>query len=542
MSLNYSRKNNANFNQINICNRNVVIAGMHSEKIEKYSKNVKISQQGGGQDRIKAQHEKGKLTARERIDILLDEGTFTEIDPMVTHHYHEYDMQKKKFFTDGVVGGYGTINGKQIIVFAYDFTVLGGTLSQMGAKKITKLMDHAVRIGCPIIGIMDSGGARIQEGIMSLDGFADIFYHNQQASGVIPQITASIGPSAGGSVYSPAMTDFVIMVEKIGTMFVTGPDVVKTVLGEEISFQDLGGAITHGTKSGVAHFVAKNEYDCMDYIRKLLSYIPQNNTQESPKIKTDDDPNRLDHNLINIIPDNPLQPYDMKEIINGIVDDHEFFEIHELFAPNVVVGYARMNGKAVGIIANQPLHLAGALDIDSSNKAARFIRFCDAFNIPIITLVDTPGYMPGSNQEHNGIIRHGSKLLYAYCEATVPRITLVIGKAYGGAYIAMGSKNLHTDINYAWPTAKIAVLGAEAAVKIMYRKELGDSKEPDVLKKQLIDEFSEKFENPYVAASQGTVDNVIDPAETRPMLIKALEILANKREKQIPRKHGNINL
>ncbi|MSV26033.1 MAG: methylmalonyl-CoA carboxyltransferase [Nitrosarchaeum sp.] len=515
---------------------------MHFEKIDDYLKRNKISLQGGGQDKIKDQHEKGKLTARERIDLLLDSGTFTEIDPLATHHYHEYDMQKKKFYTDGVVGGYGTINNKNIFVFAYDFTVLGGTLSHMGAKKITKLMKHAIKTGCPIIGIMDSGGARIQEGIMSLDGFADIFYHNQLASGIIPQITASIGPSAGGSVYSPAMTDFVIMVEKTATMFVTGPDVVKTVLGEDILSDDLGGAMTHGIKSGVAHFVTKNEYECMDYIKKLLSYLPQNNTEEPPKIKTDDDPNRLDHNIINIIPSNPLQPYDMKEIIHSIADDHKFFEVHELFAPNIIIGYSRLNGKVVGIVANQPLHLAGALDIDSSNKAARFIRFCDAFNIPIITLVDTPGYMPGSNQEHNGIIRHGSKLLYAYCEATVPRITLVIGKAYGGAYIAMGSKNLRTDINYAWPIARCAVLGAEAAIKIMYRKELSDSNDPESLKKQLISEYSEKFENPYVAASHGTIDNVINPAETRPMLIKALEMLVNKREKQLPRKHGNINL
>lgn len=515
---------------------------MHSEKLEEYSKKFKSALMGGGPDRIKAQHDKGKLTARERIDLLLDEGSFVEIDSLVTHHYYEYDMQKKKFFNDGVVGGYGTINGRQVYVFAYDFTVLGGTLSQMGSKKITKLMDHAVRTGCPIIGIMDSGGARIQEGILSLDGFADIFYHNQLASGVVPQITASIGPSAGGAVYSPAMTDFVIMVENIGSMFVTGPDVVKTVLGEEISFEDLGGAITHGTKSGVAHFVAKNEYDCMDYVKKLLSYIPQNNAEEPPILKTDDDPNRLDHNLVNIVPKNPLQPYDMKEIITSVVDDHKFFEVHERYAENIIVGYARLNGKVVGIIANQPLSLAGALDIDSSNKAARFIRFCDAFNIPIITFVDTPGYMPGSNQEHNGIIRHGSKLLYAYCEATVPKITLVIGKAYGGAYIAMGSKNLRTDINYAWPTARCAVLGAEAAVRIMNRKELKESKEPEKLKKQLMDEFAEKFDNPYVAASRGTVDAVIDPAKTRPELIKALEMLANKRDKQLPKKHGNINL
>ena len=515
---------------------------MHSDKIEEFTNKKKKADQGGGQDKILSQHDKGKLTARERIDLLLDEGSFTEVDALTTHHYHEFDMQKKKFFGDGVVGGYGTINERKVFVFAYDFTVLGGTLSLMGAKKITKLMAHAIRNGCPVIGIMDSGGARIQEGIMSLDGFADIFYHNELASGVVPQITASIGPSAGGAVYSPAMTDFVIMVEKVGTMFVTGPDVVKTVLGEEISFEDLGGAMTHGTKSGVAHFVVKNEYDCMDYIRKLLSYIPQNNSQEPPTVKTDDDPNRLDHNLINIIPENPLQPYDMKDIIHSIVDNHEFFEVHKLFAPNIVIGYARLNGKVIGIVANQPLNLAGALDIDSSNKAARFIRFCDAFNIPIITLVDTPGYMPGSNQEHNGIIRHGSKLLFSYCEATVPKITLVIGKAYGGAYIAMASKNLRTDINYAWPTAKIAVLGADAAVGIMNRKELAQAEDPEALKKELIDDFTEKFDNPYVAASHGTVDAVIDPAETRPMLIKALEMLANKREKQQPRKHGNINL
>ena len=403
-------------------------------------------------------------------------------------------------------------------------------------------MDHAVRNGCPIIGIMDSGGARIQEGIESLDGFGDIFYHNQLASGVVPQITASIGPSAGGAVYSPAMTDFVIMVDKLGTMFVTGPDVVKTVLGEEVSFDELGGAMTHGTKSGVAHFVAQNEYECMDYIKTLLSYIPQNNTEEPSIVSNDDDPNRLDHNLISMVPEDSLKPYDMKEIIHSIVDNHNFFEVHELFAPNIIVGFARMNGKTIGIVASQPQYLAGALDIDSSNKASRFIRFCDCYHIPILTLVDTPGYMPGTNQEHNGIIRHGSKLLYAYSEATVPKITIVIGKAYGGAYIAMGSKNLRTDINYAWPTAQIAVLGSEAAVKIMNRKELASSKDPEALKKQLVDEFTEKFANPYVAASHGTVDTVIDPAETRPMVIKALEMLSNKRDRQLPRKHGNMNL
>lgn len=515
---------------------------LHADKMDEFKRNTETSLLGGGTKRIDAQHGKGKLTARERITLLLDENSFVEVDSMVTHHYHEFDMQKRLHYNDGVVGGYGTINNRQVFVFAYDFTVLGGTLSQMGAKKITKLMDHAIRTGCPIIGIMDSGGARIQEGIMSLDGFADIFYHNQMASGVIPQITASLGPSAGGSVYSPAMTDFIVMVEKIGSMFVTGPDVVKTVLGEEISFDELGGAMAHGTKSGVAHFVAQNEYECFDCIRDLLSYMPQNNSQLPPSISVSDDPNRTNPDMLSLIPANPLQPYDMTDIINGVVDDGKFFEVHKLFAQNILVGFARLNGMAIGVVANQPMYLAGALDIDSSNKAARFIRFCDSFNIPIVTFVDTPGYMPGSDQEHNGIIRHGSKLLYAYCEAIVPKITLVIGKAYGGAYIAMGSKNLRTDVNYAWPTARCAVLGAEAAVKIMNRKDIQNAEDPARLLQELKDNFEEKFDNPYVAASHGTVDAVIDPAQTRPMLIKALTMLSNKRDKQLPRKHGNINL
>ena len=515
---------------------------MHSDKIKNFLHKRRQAEQGGGEEKIQAQHEKGKLTARERIDLLLDEGSFTEVDAMVTHHYYEFDMQSKKFFGDAVITGYGTINERQVFLFAYDFTVLGGTLSEMGAKKITKIMEHATRVGCPIIGIVDSGGARIQEGILSLDGFGSIFYHNQLASGVVPQITANIGPSAGGAVYSPAMTDFVIMVDKLATMFVTGPEVVKTVLGEEVSFDELGGAMSHGKNSGVAHFVAKNEYQCMDIVKTLLSYVPQNSTQEPPVMETGDDPNRLDNNLINIVPENSLQPYDMKEIIHSILDNHLFFEIHELFAQNIIVGFGRLNGRTVGIVANQPMVLAGALDIDSSNKTARFVRFCDCYNIPIITFVDTPGYMPGSQQEHGGIIRHGSKLLYAYCEATVPKITTIIGKAYGGAYIAMGSKNLGTDMNYAWPTAQIAVLGSEAAVKIMNRKEIDSAKDPVALKKQLVDNFTEKFANPYVAASYGTIDTVIDPAETRPALIRALEALANKREKRIPRKHGNINL
>ena len=515
---------------------------MHSEKLDEHSRKVRSALMGGGPDRVSAQHGKGKLTARERIGLLLDEGSFVEMDALVTHHYHEFDMQSKKFHGDGVVGGYGKVAGRQVFVYAYDFTVLGGTLSQMGAKKITKLMDHAVRTGCPVIGVMDSGGARIQEGILSLDGFADIFYHNQLASGVVPQITASIGPSAGGSVYSPAMTDFVVMVEKSATMFVTGPDVVKTVLGEEISFEDLGGAVSHGTRSGVAHFVARNEYDCMDCVKRLLSFVPQNNAEDPPRAASADDPDRIDNGLAGVIPENPLQPYDVKDIIRSVVDDRDFFEVHELFAPNIAVGFARLGGAPVGVVANQPLHLAGALDIDSSNKAARFIRFCDAFNVPIVTIVDTPGYMPGSNQEHNGIIRHGSKLLFAYCEATVPKITLVVGKAYGGAYIAMGSKNLRTDVNYAWPTARCAVLGAEAAVRIINRKDLEASADPEELKRGLMGSFAEKFDNPYVAASRGTVDAVIDPARTRPMLVGALRMLEGKRDRHLPRKHGNINL
>ena len=432
---------------------------MHEEKIKRLYNMKKLAEDGGGQEKIVAQHSKGKLTARERIDLLLDEGTFVEIDKYVTHRGDDPDT--KKYYGDGVITGFGTVDGRQVFVYVYDFTILGGSLGEMAGRKIVKVMDHAMKVGAPLIGILDSGGARIQEGVMSLDGYGDIFFRNTMASGVIPQITASIGPCAGGAVYSPAMTDFVVMVENIGQMFVTGPEVVKEVLSQEVSFEDLGGAKTHATKSGVAHFIAKNEYDCMDKIKKLLSYIPQNNTEETLLVESIDDPNRIDSNLIDILPENPYQGYDIKEIIKSIVDNGEFLEIHELFAENIVVGFARMGGRSVGIVANQPMYLAGALDINSSSKAARFIRFCDAFNISIVTLVDTPGYLPGSDQEHNGIIRHGSKLLFAYCEATVPKITCIIGKAYGGAYIAMGSKNLRADVNYAWPTAEIAVLGPE---------------------------------------------------------------------------------
>jgi acetyl-CoA carboxylase carboxyltransferase component len=513
---------------------------MHEEKIKRLASMKKSAESGGGQERIEAQHSKGKLTARERISLLLDEGSFVELDKYITHRSD--DPTLPKFYGDGAVTGFGTINGRQVFIFSFDFTILGGSLGEMTSKKIVKAMDHAMKVGCPIIGIIDSGGARIQEGVMSLDGYGEIFFHNTMASGVIPQITASIGPCAGGAVYSPAMTDFVVMVENVGQMFVTGPEVVKEVLSQEVSFEELGGARAHATKSGVAHFIASNEYDCFDKIKKLLSFIPHNNAEEPAIVETNDDPNRIDPKLINILPENPYQQYDMKEIIKSIVDNGDFFEVHELFAENIVVGFARMGGRSIGIIANQPMYLAGALDINSSNKAARFIRFCDAFNIPIVTLVDTPGYLPGTDQEHNGIIRHGSKLLFAYCEATVPKVTCIIGKAYGGAYIAMGSKNLRADINYAWPSAEIAVLGPEAAITIIHRRELKNASNASETKKKLAKEYRDKFANPYIAAEKGIIDVVIDPMETRPMIIQALNALANKKESRPWKKHGNINL
>ena len=513
---------------------------MHEDKLKRLYQMKKSAEGGGGQEKIDAQHSKGKLTARERLALLLDEGTFLELDKYVVHRSDDPDS--KKYYGDGVIAGFGEVHGRQVFVYVYDFTVLGGSLGEMAGKKISKLMDHAMKSGAPLIGIIDSGGARIQEGVMSLDGYGDIFFRNTMASGVIPQITASIGPCAGGAVYSPAMTDFVIMVENIGQMFVTGPEVVKEVLSQEVSFEELGGAITHATKSGVAHFVAKNEYECMDKIKKILSYIPQNNSELAPIVETTDEPNRIDTNLLNILPENPYEQYDMKQVINSIVDNGDFFEIHELFAENIVVGFARLNWRSVGIIANQPMYLAGALDINSSNKAARFIRFCDAYNIPVVTLVDTPGYLPGADQEHNGIIRHGSKLLYAYCEATVPKITCIVGKAYGGAYIAMGSKNLKADVNFAWPTAEIAVLGPEAAITIIHRRDLKQSADAASVKKKLAREFREKFANPYIAAEKGIIDMVIDPMETRPMIIAALNALTNKKEARPAKKHGNINL
>src|SRR6187551_3494334 len=513
---------------------------MREEKLKQYYDRKHSAEAGGGPDKVEAQHSKGKLTARERINLLLDPNTFTEIDKFVTHRGD--DPEVKKYYGDGLITGFGTISGRQVFIYVYDFTILGGSLGEMAGKKVSKVMTLALKVGCPLVGILDSGGARIQEGVSSLDGYGDIFLRNALASGVIPQITASIGPCAGGAVYSPAMTDFVIMVDNVGQMFVTGPEVVKEVLSQEVSFEDLGGARTHSTKSGVAHFVAENEYECMDKIKKLISFIPQNNLEISTPVESQDDPNRLEPEFSKILPENPYEQYDMKQIIKLLVDKADFLEVHERFAENIIVAFARIDGKTVGIVANQPMYLAGALDINSSTKAARFIRFCDCFNIPIVTLVDTPGYLPGTDQEHNGIIRHGSKLLYAYCDATVPKITCIIGKAYGGAYIAMGSKNLRADINYAWPTAEIAVLGPEAAITIVHRKDLKQAPNALAIKKKLAKEYRDKFANPYIAAEKGTIDLVIDPMETRIMIVKALSVLQNKRESRPARKHGNINL
>ena len=515
---------------------------MHEKKIEKLAELKKRAEKGGGDERIKAQHGKGKLTARERLSLLLDPGTFVEIDKFAITRARDFGLDKKRFHGDGVVTGYGNIHDRHVFVYAQDFTVLGGSLGEMSGKKIAKVMDHAIKTGCPIIGIIDSGGARIQEGIMSLAGYGEIFYRNTLASGVVPQITINAGPCAGGAVYSPAITDFIIMIDKISHMFVTGPEVVKTALGEDVTFEELGGAQTHGKSSGVAHFVANDEYEAMDIVKKLLSYIPQNNMEDPPYIEPTDDPNRLDSKLADVIPANPYEPYDVKQIVTSILDNNEFFEIHELWAQNIVVGFGRLNGRTVGIIANQPQYLAGSLDIDSSNKAARFIRFCDCFNIPIISLVDTPGYLPGLEQERHGIIRHGSKLLFAYCEATVPKLAVIVGKAYGGAYIAMSSKHLRTDMNFAWPTAEIAVLGPEAAINIIFRKEIAEAEDKEEVRKKLIEEYRSKFAHPYIAAEQGYIDAVIDPVETRPVLIRALESMINKKESRPYKKHGNINL
>lgn len=491
---------------------------------------------------ITVQHKKGKKTARERLEILLDPGTFVEFDRFATHRCDNFNMGQKVIPGDGVVTGWGKIDGRQVYVFAHDFTVFGGSLGEVFAEKVCKVMDLAIQNGVPIIGINDSGGARIQEGVVSLAGYTDVFYRNVEASGVIPQISIILGPCAGGAVYSPAVTDFVFMVEKTSHMFITGPDVVNSVTGEEVTFDELGGELTHSTISGVAHFTYPDEESCLENVRYLYSFLPLNNLDSTAQFKTKDSPDRIDENLNSIIPDKPNKPYNMQDIIHSIVDDHEFFEIHSHFAPNIVIGFARMDGQNVGIVANQPMHLAGTLDINASVKAARFIRFCDAFNIPLITLVDVPGFLPGKDQEHQGIIRHGAKLLYAYAEATVPLITLITRKAYGGAYNVMCSKHLHADINLAWPTAEMAVMGPEGAAKIIFRRELAKHENAAQREKELADDYREKFANPYIAADRGYIDDILEPSQTRPYLIKALEMNQFKHKKRKPRKHGNIPL
>ena len=500
------------------------------------------SRLGGGQERIDAQHKRGKLTARERLGLLLDEASFVELDPFVTHRITDFGMADNRPLGDGVVTGYGTIEGRLVYVFAEDFTVFGGSLSETHAQKICKVQDMAMKNGAPIIGLEDSGGARIQGGVVSLGGYADIFLRNTMASGVIPQISAIMGPCAGGAVYSPALTDFIVMVKDTSYMFVTGPEVIRTVTNEVVTHETLGGAMVHNTDSGVAHLAANSEEECMHMIHRLLSFLPQNNVEDPPRLDPADDPLRVDEALNAIIPDNSNKPYDMKEVIGHIVDDGDFFEIQPHFAQNILIGFARLNGRSVGIVANQPAVLAGALDIKASLKAARFVRFCDCFNIPVITFEDVPGFLPGVAQEHNGLIREGAKLLYAYCEATVPKITVITRKAYGGAYCVMNSKHIRGDLNLAWPSAEIAVMGPDAAVNIIYRDEIARSANPDETRARLIEEYKERFANPYVAAERGYVDDVIEPGETRARLISALEMLKNKRDVNPPKKHGNIPL
>ena len=508
------------------------------ERLKEKEERIKL---GGGEDKIQKQHEKGKLTARERLEILLDPGSFVEIDKFVKHRNRFFGLDKMELPADGVVTGIGEINGRPIAVFAQDFTVMGGSLGEMHAKKITKVMDVAMKMGIPLIGINDSGGARIQEGVDSLFGYGEIFKRNTLASGVIPQISVIAGPCAGGAVYSPAITDFIVMVDKKSYMFITGPQVIKAVTGEDIDFENLGGALVHNTKSGNAHFIAPDDENAMLLVKKLISYIPQNNMEEPPAIDGDYDLS-MPEGIYDVVPTDPKRGYNVKDVINLVVDGGTFFEVHEHFGRSIVVGFARVNGKTVGIVANQPSHLAGAIDIDSSDKAARFIRFLDAFNIPIITFVDTPGFLPGVAQEHGGIIRHGAKLLYAYSEATSPKITIILRKAYGGAYIAMGSKHLGADFVAAWPSAEIAVMGPEGAVNIVFRKQIKAAENPEEARKKYIEEYKEKFANPYMAASRGYVDEVIDPIKTREWLAKVLEISSTKVEARPKKKHGNIPL
>jgi acetyl-CoA carboxylase carboxyltransferase component len=496
---------------------------------------------GGGKERVDEQHAKGKLTARERIDLLLDSGSFVELDRFAKTPNITPGLEDRRILGDGVVTGHGTIDGRPVYVFAHDFTVFGGSLGETFAMKVCKVMDQAMKVGVPIIGLNDSGGARIQEGVVSLGGFAEIFHRNVLASGVVPQISAILGPCAGGAVYSPALTDFVIMVDKTSYMFVTGPDVVKSVLNEDVTFEALGGASVHSQVSGVSHFFAADEPAAIQMVKAVLSYLPQNNLEDPPVLKTGDDPNRMDRELSSIVPSDRDRAYDMKEIIQRVIDLGTFLEVQALWAQNIVVGFGRLDGRSVGVVANQPKHFAGALDNKSSVKAARFIRFCDAFNIPILTFVDVPGFLPGVDQEHSGVIKNGAKLLYAYCEATVPKLTVITRKAYGGAYDVLGSKHIRADFNFAWPTAEIAVMGPEGAIRIIYRKKIAEDADPKVVNK-LLEDYREKFANPYIAAERGYIDDVIEPQETRPQLIRALEASLNKRELRPPKKHGNLPL
>jgi propionyl-CoA carboxylase beta chain len=515
------------------------------QKLEELKHRDHLAQEGGGAARREKQHKEGKMSARERIEFLLDEGTFEETDKLVTHRCTDFGMQEQKYYGDGFITGYGRIEGRLVFVFAQDFTVFGGSLSEANAAKIVKIMDLAMRMGAPVIGLNDSGGARIQEGVMSLAGYADIFLRNTLASGVVPQISAIMGPCAGGAVYSPAITDFILMVDKTSYMFITGPDVIKTVTHEEVTKDQLGGALTHNETSGVAHFMATDDAECLSMIRELLSFIPSNNLEDAPVRECTDPIDREDEALDTLVPSESNLPYDIKDVIRSVADDNYFFEVHEHYAKNIVIGFARLNGRSVGVVANQPAFLAGVLDINSSVKGARFVRFCDAFNIPLITFEDVPGFLPGTHQEYGGIIRHGAKLLFAFAEATVPKITVITRKAYGGAYCVMASKHIRADVNYAWPTAEIAVMGPEGAVDIVYKTELSQVKEAkkrEQLRKQKIEEFRDRFANPYVAADRGFVDAVIAPRVTRKKLIQALEMLQTKRDKNPPKKHGNIPL
>ena len=489
-------------------------------KLSKLHDLRKESSLGGGEKRIESQHKRGKLTAHERLNLLFDKNTFEEIDPFVLHRSSDFGLEKNKYLGDAVVTGYGKINNRLVFAYSQDFTVLGGSLSEAVAQKICKVMDLAMQNGAPMVGLIDSGGARIQEGIDSLNGYSEIFFRNTRASGVIPQISAILGPAAGGATYSPALTDFIFAVQNIGQMYITGPDVIKAVTGESVTHEELGGALTHSTKSGVAHFASETEEACINKIKNLLSFLPSNNMETPPKQNTNDTRDRKNNSLSNIVPEASNKPYDMLEIINEIIDNNNFLEIHELFAKNIIVGLARFDGNSVGIVAQQPNHLAGILDIDASVKAARFVRFCDAFNIPILTLIDVPGFMPGTNQEYAGIIRHGAKLIYAYAEATVPKISLLTRKAYGGAYIVMSSKGLGGDINYSWPSGQLAVMGAEGAVNVIHRKKINESENPEEIRKDLVNEYEDVFMNPYIAAARGLIDNVIEPSETRNKIIQ----------------------